>query len=169
LDIQEGASVYGFEYSEIPGNNYKEIVKNTLQRLEKFDSNRAALLREFWANFENEVRFVRNTDFSNISDEGWYSVPKGCHLEQAAVQLGNKTPDGIKYLIDQTIWVNMNDKRKAALVIHELIYREGRLPENDFKNARGVRYFNAFLHSTRFENVTAEEYSKAVAFAGFKN
>ncbi|WP_413558523.1 hypothetical protein [Bdellovibrio sp. HCB209] len=169
LDIYEGDKVYGLQPTAIAHNDFKVILKTLIDRIAKHDITRANLYRSYLQSLESEVRMVTGSDFGNIRDEGWIAIPKGCELQQAAAQFRDHSPDGVKYLINGSIWTNLNSGHRAALIMHEFIYREGLLPQNDFKNSARVRYFNAFIHSEKFKTLTAAEYWKAVNFAGFKN
>lgn len=169
LDLYEGEKIYNLKPALIQQQNFKIILSHLIDRVEKYDLTRANLYRSFLRNFDEEVRWVPDTEFGNIRDEGWIAVPQGCELKQAAAQFRVPTPDGIKYIINGSIWMYLNPTDKAALIMHEFVYREGLMPKNDFKNSARVRYFNAFIHSAKLTKASNADYKNAVKFTGFKN
>ncbi|WP_413585215.1 hypothetical protein [Bdellovibrio sp. HCB274] len=167
LDIFEGANVYGLKPTEFRiTTDYKVILNQIIDRLAKVDAERANRYRIYLNKFEEQARIVPG-EFSNIRDEGFHTVPEGCSLKQAAAQFRKHTPEGIKYIFNQTIWNEMKAPTRAALVLHELIYREALLPQYNAKSSARVRYFNAFLHSSKMNNIDFNTYVKAATFSGF--
>lgn len=167
LDIYEGKMVYKLEPLLIQQDDYRVIVSKLIDRIEKFDINRANLYRSFLRNFEKEVQMIPGSEFGNIKDEGFIALPQGCELRQAAGQFRTSTPDGIKYIFNSSIWDYMNPATRAALVMHEIVYREALLPKKGPLTSAKVRYFTAYIHSSKMARGTATDYAKAKAFAGF--
>lgn len=136
--------------------------------LESIDATRATLYRKYMKTFEVEARFVPESDFTDIPDEGFKAPPAGCSLRQIVVQYDVPTPDGIRYMINQDLWNHLSEERRAALLIHEFMYREGRLPQNNFRTSSGVRYFNALVHSTKMTTLTLQEYIRQLRAIGYQ-
>jgi hypothetical protein len=168
LDLYEGKMVYNLEPILIQQpDDYRVIVSQLIDRIEKFDTNRANLYRSFLRTFRAEAQMVPGSEFGNIKDEGFITLPQGCELRQAAGQFRTHTPEGIKYIFNSAIWNEMNSVNRAALVIHEFIYREALLPKNGPKTSAKVRYLTAFVHSKKMLSGSSKDYAKAVRFAGF--
>ncbi|QDK46648.1 hypothetical protein DOM22_16540 [Bdellovibrio sp. ZAP7] len=167
LDLYEGKMVYNLEPALIDQSDYRVIVSKLIDRIEKFDMNRSKLYRVFLKNFASEVQMIPGSEFGNIKDEGFITLPQGCELQQAAAQFRRHTPDGIKYIFNSAIWSNMNPMTRAALVLHEIVYREALMPKTGPATSAKVRYFTAYIHSTKMLNGTRADYAKAKAFAGF--
>lgn len=168
LDLYEGKMVYKLEPALIDQVDYRVIVSQLIDRIEKFDISRANLYRSFLRNFEAETQVIPGSEFGNIKDEGFITLPEGCELRQAAGQFRRHTPDGIKYIFNGAIWSNMSSMTRAALVLHELVYREALIPKDGPATSAKVRYFTAYIHSSKMVNGTRADYVKAKAFAGFK-
>ncbi len=167
LDLYEGKMVYNLEPALIQQNDYRVIVSQLIDRIAKFDLNRAKMYRVFLKNFESEVQMVPGSEFGNIKDEGFITLPEGCELRQAAGQFRTPTPEGIKYIFNTAIWNEMSHSTRAALVMHELVYREALLPKNGPKTSAKVRYFTAFIHSKKMLSGSYQDYLRAVKFAEF--
>ncbi|UYL09041.1 hypothetical protein B9G69_000435 [Bdellovibrio sp. SKB1291214] len=166
LDLYEGKMVYGLEPALIQQNDFRVIVSQLIDRIAKFDTTRANLYRSFLRNLSDEGRMVPGSEFGNIKDEGFITLPEGCSLKQAAGQFQKHTPEGIKYIFNGAIWNEMKPIPRAALVMHEFVYREVLMQKNAPPTSVKVRYFNAFIHSKKMLNSSNKEYSAAAAFAG---
>ncbi|WP_413575729.1 hypothetical protein ACLVWU_15335 [Bdellovibrio sp. HCB290] len=167
LDLYEGEEVYGLKRTDFNSfTDYKAIVIQVLKRMEKVDPVRAKNYRLVLNNFEKESKIVVG-EFGNVRDEGFLAIPEGCSLKQAAVQFRTHTPEGIKYVFNLGLWNKMSAPTKAALVLHELIYREA-LGSQNIKTSTRVRYFNAFLHSSKMDNIDYITYAQSAGFLDFK-
>lgn len=147
----------------VDGMGYEEIVNYHLDRLSIVNPTRAKFFREWFQTFEQEAERLSGITLVDIPDTGAQAIPADCELKQAAVQRADedRLPGELRYILDQDLWGRMNEFTKAALVLHELGYRERLMPayapsydieEGTMKlvnarESRYVRYFNAHLLS----------------------
>ncbi len=149
LDLYEGKNSYGLELSPVPGKDYNDVLEQVLLRLDRLNPIRANLYRGFLKDFEKESRFIPNSNFTDIPDVGdGIPYPKECEVVQAVAQFRQVTPQGLRYLINQDLWAQLSAYQKAALTLHELVYRETYEANNNIENSQGVRYFTGYLFST---------------------
>lgn len=170
LDMYEGRVTYEFNLTPAHGKTLAEIFEERVHTLDRWNPERAQIYREYFRSFAKEVKFLPpNNGFINIGDEGWATVPVGCELRQIVVQQDIPTPEGIRYFVNRDLWDQLSEESKAALLLHEFIYREGRQPRNNFRNSSGVRYFNALIHSDKMPQMTLHQYLDNLRFVGFQN
>ncbi|MNK83311.1 hypothetical protein D3C87_1031170 [compost metagenome] len=101
-------------------------------------------------------------------EEGWASMEPGCERQQAVVQFKNPNINGFRYFVDANIWNKLDEQNKAALALHEFIYREGLSDANDFTNSLGVRYFNSVLHSSLMKDLSLQKYIETLQKVGLQ-
>jgi hypothetical protein len=168
LDLYEGRATSGFAYVPVAGRDYSEILLQRIKTLERWNPRRAELYRTYFKEFGKEALFVPEGQFAPVGDTGPAVYPKECELKQVVVQWDRPTPSGYRYFINQDLWEPMPAEQKAALLLHEFIYREGRLPQNDFGNSLGARYFTAYLHSDLIGKSTLKSYLDQLRYVGFQ-
>ncbi len=136
----------------------EDRVQYLIDRLEEKDFYRAELYRLWFKDFFKETQFIRGQKLYPVPDVGFTYIPKECSLDLAVYQ---KTPDfrlKYRYTISQDIWDQLDTLNKAALIVHELIYREASLPENHHQTSESARFFNGWLNSTVFAEVVPQDY-----------
>lgn len=159
FDLYESQNSYGLELSPIPGTDYIKILEQVLSRLDRHNPLRANLYRSFLKDFEKESRFIPDSNFTEIPDVGaGVPYPKECVVVQAVAQFRQITPQGLRYLINQDLWVQLSPYQKAALTLHELVYREAYEANNNIENSLGVRYFTGYLFSTTAQTDSLKGY-----------
>lgn len=168
LDLYEAQKLFQWQLIPARGSSTEEIFEERIKGLEVRDPVRAALYRDFMRSFSHEARFVADSDFTDVPDEGFKAPPKGCQLRQIVVQYDKPAPDGTRYMINESLWNAISNENRAALLLHEFIYREGRLPENSFKTSSGVRYLNGLIHSTKMKDLSIQEYITHLRATGFQ-
>lgn len=83
----------------------------------------------YWKLFNIERRYrnsfrLTNLDLSNITtDYGDVQLPASCELEQVAL-LTNINTGRERLYIDKKRWKQLNEHNKAALILHEYLYKE---------------------------------------------
>lgn len=139
--------------------NYKDRVKQILDRWQKISPLRVEQYLIWLEAFESEATFISKVDLPNINDEGIVVKPKDCEIHQIAIQLDEQDLGAAykRYTINKDLWDLLDESNKAALVLHELIFREAINSENQ-KSIR-VRFLNGILLSLS----TVEEYFYASA------
>src|SRR3989344_451437 len=152
-----------------PSLSVDEKIELVLGRLEKLNSQRAKLYREYVRTFLSEVEFT-DEDLTNLADTGGVSIPRGCKLELAVIQNKNPRPpiEDYRYKINEPLWRAMDNDTKAGLILHEVIYRElihQTCPQQDSKT---TRYFNGLVSSTQFADMKLRPYIELLATLGFE-
>ena len=138
--------------------DWKSLVQLVIERVRPRSELRYQLYKKWFSSFESEALFLKNADFTQVSDTAHIAVPRGCQFEQAAVQ---KTPEfrgDPRYYISADIWAHMNDTQRAGLVLHEIIYREA-LGYGHTYSSR-VRYFLGKLASNEIAKMNDLEFVK---------
>lgn len=168
LDLYEAREVQTFQLDLIEGYSYQEVLDKMISRLEAINPTRAQLYRSYAQTFEQETRMISGAEFTDVPDRGWGVLPRGCQLVQGAVQYKRPSIAGYRYFINKDVWDSMNNTNRAALVLHELIYREGLLPENGFQSSNGVRLLNGYLHSKNMRDLNIKKYVELIQRSGLQ-
>lgn len=135
-----------------------ERVQYLLGKIEKVNPSRAALYRGWYASFMGESEFLDGVELTPVPDIGLGIKPKNCDLELAVFQ---REPDALnkkRYVISLDLWNSLDNLNKAALIIHEITYRELIEVGSMHQTSESTRYFNSALHSEKFEYLTIQEY-----------
>ncbi|WP_413944343.1 hypothetical protein [Bdellovibrio sp. HCB-162] len=135
-----------------------ERVEYLLTKFDKHNKSRAALYRRWYKEFFNEAEFIPNAKFNPTGDIGFGYIPKNCSLEQVIFQRAPNILNQFRYLINLDLWQALSIENQAALVMHELIYRELTLPPNIHESSEAARYFNALLNSEQFQKLSYQQY-----------
>ena len=170
LDVFEAQEVYGLRVRLPQSLDYVGQAREMIERFTQHSPRRARLYSQWLETFMSEVQFVDNIDFKNVADEGLVvGLPKGCELKQAAVQVKNPPyPFGRRYYIDRPLWDSLDSFNKAALITHEIIYRE--VIEQDFprKDSVRVRYVNAVMMSEQVLEMQLRDFLLMLQSSGFQ-
>lgn len=105
LDFYEGRTRRGIQRSMFGSRDHMAQIGEVLERLRPFDPERAA---RYW---KESREFQSNTDFQpgvflvKINDSFHLSFPKGCEVEQIAVQTPPRFPeDKARFLVSRDLW-----------------------------------------------------------------
>lgn len=146
-DVFEAEDRHGLKPEFSTKSTELEKAEEIIRRIEKLNPRRAqiylAWLKEFYAN----TKFIKGRDLVDIPDTGAGAIPSGCQIKQLIVQDQPRLPGDKLYTISEDLWKNLSADHKAAALVHELILREARLPENAHFNSQFSRYLNAHLHN----------------------
>lgn len=150
LDSYEGKDFYKLTYDFPQENSWKGIVEHILvNRLQKYSPIRAKRYMMWLDTFMNseEIDFVTGKTLNDVPDSNHISTPNNCVLKQIAIQRSDKELSwgGKRYTIDLDLWVKLDEKQKAVLVLHEIILREAILAKQE--NSIPTRYLNSYLFS----------------------
>lgn len=75
----------------------------------------------------------------DIQDSLVRVFPRGCKIEQIAIQKEPAFPEDKRFTVSKDLWDLLDEDNKAGLVLHEIIYREALLyGHEDSVNARYV-------------------------------
>jgi hypothetical protein len=128
-----------------------------IKRLERLSPIRAKMYHDQAHNFFNEASLIPNAELAPIEDVYNWATPDGCVLKQIAVQHVPQFPLDKRYLVSKDLWDTLDEDSKAALILHEVIYREG--ISLGFTNSVSVRYLNSLIFSHELDKVTPTDFA----------
>lgn len=164
LDYYEGEKLRGIKASlGSPKLSYQKKVELALNRLQSMSPTRARAYKEQFKNFSYESALVKNVQFTEIEDAAFLFFPKGCQVEQVAIQKIPIFPEDKRFYIQEEIWNAMNNDHKAGLVLHEIIYREAL--KYGHVNSTRARYFNSWISSATFQDLTFLKFVQILNFS----
>ena len=147
VDLYE-AQLDGRKLDFGPNNlSYKEKVLYTLDRWSTISPLRMEQYEKWLSEFENETRFIPGIELPNVPDEGIIAKPQGCELAQIVIQLSDRDLGTAykRYTVSKDLWDLLDENNRAALVLHELIFREAILANKPV--SMRVRFLNGLLLS----------------------
>ncbi|MBL7687661.1 MAG: hypothetical protein JNJ49_06470 [Bdellovibrionaceae bacterium] len=162
LDLYEGRTIRAFQLDLGPGPSFNEHLELILKRLEAFSPRRAQRYREQAASFLHEARFLTGVDLGDIGDADPIVVPVGCTPKPVVNQREPEFPGDPRYIVQSEIWNALDESSKAALILHELVYRE--LKQD---TSLRTRYFVSMISSTEWVNLTTLTYFDLSRRVGF--
>ncbi len=162
LDLYEGRTIRAFQLDLGPGPSFTEHLELVLNRLEAFSPRRAQRYREQAASFLSEARFLTGVDLGDIGNANPIVVPGGCTPKPVVNQREPEFPGDPRYIVQAEIWNALDENSKAALILHELVYRE--LKQD---TSLRTRYFVSMISSTEWANLTALTYFALSQRVGF--
>ncbi|MFN8790615.1 MAG: hypothetical protein ACK5Y2_04085 [Bdellovibrionales bacterium] len=129
LDLHE-AEQLDIEIDMGPAPDFVGKIEYVLKRLEKVSYARSHIYRAMIADFlTKDTQWVQNSVMPMIDDVKLTTFPRGCLLVQVAVQrpLEQKNvPNARTYIVDRDLFQLLDEESKAALLLHEVMYREAR-------------------------------------------
>lgn len=138
------------------GQSLDGKVGNIISRLSRLDPERADLYSSYYETFMSEV-ISTNDNLEDVKDSFHLTMPNDCEVKQFAIQLGDSfSIPGKRYLINQQLWDLVDTNTKAALVMHEIIYRDAL--QSGHRDSISTRAFNALLLSEDFTELSKSEY-----------
>lgn len=141
LDYYEASSL-GLKLGANSQVNFKQEVKNQLDAFAKIDKKTADQYQKRFTSILEEIEFKKNIALSNIPDSSHEALPAGCSLKQIAIRRSESSLKKL-FLVDKTLWESLDDKNKAGLILHEIIY------EHFFflgeKNSKKARFMTTLL------------------------
>ncbi|WP_413584378.1 hypothetical protein [Bdellovibrio sp. HCB274] len=120
-----------------------------IERIKNVNPTRYERYKGFLATFLGETRFIKGQELIDIPDSDHPSYPENCKVQQVATQRVPLTSQDARYLINNDLWEKMDLTNQAALVLHEIIYREQILV--GINTSATTRFINSAL----WANVTA--------------
>jgi hypothetical protein len=163
-DLYEGREIDGITYEFGPANlDALGQVRVALARMARLNPTRAKKYMAQAEAFVTDTKWVSGKKLIDVPDTGIGFVPNHCNLEQVAIQ--DLQPFGDKrYLVNEDLYKAMGTKSQAALILHEILYRE----YGPGTSSVPVRKFNAFLWSHKAKAATLLEYYKQIWPLKFK-
>ena len=149
LEIMEG-TVQGEQFRYSPRRAYLEKADDLINRVAAADPARAQKYRGWLAQWRNDIQWHPELDTYQPNDQGAMKLPlKLCRLRIAIVQNHDPETGFLKYWINPFVWHNLDEDQKAALVLHELLYRDliEDSPANPNLNSNFIRQVNLRIHT----------------------
>jgi hypothetical protein len=166
LDLFESEQIRGLTFDDsLLGADEFATVANIIARIEARDPYLAGILTERLTAWLTESRLLPNSHLPDVNDSFSVVIPVGCELAQLAVQREPQFPGDPFYLIDKSLWDVMANRDRAALVLHEIIYRYARTLGQ--MNSINVRFYNATMSSTSAAAISGLEYVKFLETVDF--
>ncbi|MFL5815761.1 MAG: hypothetical protein ACJ763_19490 [Bdellovibrionia bacterium] len=130
------------------GVDYKAKLQSVFKKWSQVSPLRMKRYQAWLDSFESESRFIPDSSLPNVGDEGIISIPQGCEIRQVAIQLADQDLGSFykRYTITKDLWDRMDESNRAALVLHELIFREA--IATGHRVSLRVRYLNGILLSS---------------------
>ncbi|MES2801165.1 MAG: hypothetical protein V4654_01625 [Bdellovibrionota bacterium] len=167
LDVYEGRESRGLQSNlGDPNEDFMLKIDRALNKLSRIAPYRSTTYRKLFNTFFSETKFLSGVNLIYIPDTGAVSLKKGCVLEQAAYQKEPSFEETKRYFISQDLWDVMDNNSKAALILHEIVYREAISLEQNTSVA--VRYLNSYITSTQIDTMTQREFVHKLFLSGFK-
>jgi len=166
LDIFEGRDLRTLPLNlGAPNEDFHAKIDRILALLAKVAPLRAKKYQELYKSFFDEADFMQGVDLVLIPDAENIASPTGCQYEQTAIQQEPQFPGDKRYFFNADIWDHLDGNSRAALILHEIIYREGIFWGQD--NSKAVRYLVEVITSTEMLDMTEAKFTDLVFAAGF--
>ncbi len=155
LDLLEGELHGRKPWSALKGLNGDQILEKVIQRGKKFCPDK-------FANYSNFVNVLKKSSHvldwpkkGLITQDYHAQLPKGqCLTKQAVYQWRDGAtygPGQSRFYFDQNVWKSLEGLDRAALILHELMYRLYIIDQNRYQaNSDAIRPGIAFLFSEDF-------------------
>ncbi|UXR65881.1 hypothetical protein EZJ49_06420 [Bdellovibrio bacteriovorus] len=129
-----------------------------ISRLDSYDGGRAAQYKSWALSFFNEAQWIHDAAFNQTPDLGMVIIPNDCRLEQVIFQRNPSVLNKTRYMIDENLWSQLDSDNQAALIVHEIIYREFMNSVTKELASERIRIFNLVAHTNALQGLTLPEY-----------
>ncbi|MBC7421484.1 MAG: hypothetical protein H7328_12225 [Bdellovibrio sp.] len=173
LDSFESRTLRGHNVSlGAPGVSVEEKVLVALGRDAALDSPRAARYIKWYRHFDAGITW-RDTPLPATPDVDPSLIPKGCNIEQIAIQR-NTAKNIVWYeygpavTINTALWSALDNDQKAVLILHEIFYHEALFSE--LISAEPIRYLNSLYFADMIQDSakTPLAYAELLHSLGYK-
>lgn len=133
--------------------SYMDIIHQEIARIEQHFPKVAKHLTVELSKLQASLYFKEDYQVPEIQDENIYhSLP--CKVRQLAVQWTENSPYGRVYWINARYFPRLDARNKAALILHELVYRlfVSNFPKEEL-NSRPVRQYVGLFMSEEFDQL----------------
>jgi len=166
VDIYEASTERAIQLDLGPSNlDVSAKVKMAIDRLERLSPLRAKMYQSQADDFDKDTAFISSAQLTPIADVFNWEVPDGCELKQIAIQHTPEFPQDKRYLVSKDLWDLLDSNSKAALILHEVIYREAL--SNGIQNSVSVRYFNSLLFSHELDRMSIKDFVSTLQLLPF--
>lgn len=132
---------------------FSDLVLQQINRIgRRLPRVKTALMYEY-IKLSESLYFTDDKNVPEIQDEETYTINNNCVLRQLAVQWGQSSPHGRIYLINTHYFLSLDTHNRAALLLHELVYRlfSMHYPRQSL-TSREVRQYVRFFLSEEFDH-----------------
>lgn len=133
-----------------------EQAVEALAPLQNLDPARYARLRIRVEGFMADTVLMPDADLEDISDSEELFIPKDCDVEQIVIRRKNILPKEKRFVVNKTLWDEMDEQNQAALILHEVIYEEHFLAGEP--NSLTARYLTGLLMSEERRQFSLKDY-----------
>lgn len=158
LDLFEAENVYGGQIDQSHARTVEERINYIFDKLKTLNPYRTSLYRNWFSTFFKETEFVSNASLGPVPDLGKVTIPNGCDIKQVVFQRQPNQLNSHRYTINLRWWNQLTVPDQAAMILHELIYRELALPPNMHTTSEFSRHLNGWVNTTDFQNTNIEKY-----------
>jgi hypothetical protein len=179
FDFYEAPALYTFslEGKLATDLSVDERVLKKLEQIGQYDMVFAFNLKDEYEIFKNRHNKVETAKISEAYDSGSVvKVDEKCEKRQFAINRLDASSDEYMYLIDKDLWNLADNRTKAALILHEIIYisklKSYRLASEEIlerlkiakylSTSYSIRYYNAYIHSAQFGSTPYLEYRRTI-------
>jgi hypothetical protein len=127
-----------------------------LNRFARLDPERAGRYLQKAKTFVNDSRLVPGYVLLDIPDSNHIGLEDGCQLEQLVAYIPPRFPQDKPYIINEDLWKRLDNDNKAAVILHEIVYRE--LKILGATNSSEARYLNSMILSNLIDGYTVAAY-----------
>lgn len=121
-----------------------DLIKEIAPRLHDIYSKRLK-------NLNGEIDYKADVELTDIPDSKHLFVPaaKDCKVLQIAIRKAKVDGTEKRFLIQKSLWDQLNSANKAGLLIHEIIYEHlSKMGEEDSRKARKI---NAYIFNDKID------------------
>jgi hypothetical protein len=137
-----------------------EKVAFSLTRLKRLDQARADKYQRLANTFFARAHYVAAATLPDTRDYGDLPNDPQCAPRQIVLQKRAVVSSGAEFLIVQSLWDRLDDDRRAALVLHEVIYEDA--IARGHKNSLNTQLFVALLSSSLLDRYSSLQYNQMI-------
>lgn len=159
LDLYEVSQRHGLVPALSAKTTAVEKAVDLLSRLNSLDPARAKTYRMWAQDFMGSASFMTSAnEFVKTPDAGLVTLPVGCKLEQLVFQRNPSILNKSRYIVNSALWNQLDADNQAALLVHEVIYREFINSLSFEVTSERIRTFNALIHADGLQGLSQESY-----------
>lgn len=133
-------------------------VNYLLAKIARINPSRARLYTQWYKTFFAEAQFLPDIHLNPIPDLGLADPERNCNLQEVVFQREPSVLNQFRYTIDKDLWSSLSQMDQAALIMHELIYREMAMPPSFQQTSEESRYLNALVNSVEIQTMSTGDY-----------
>jgi hypothetical protein len=135
-----------------------DLVSEYIDRLRAINPSRADLYRHWLSQFFSEANLLPGIRLVDVPDTGEGYYPENCEMKQIAVQKIPKFPGEKRYTVSKDLWDQMDNRHKAALILHELVLRDAVGEDSGNTNSVNARYFHGMIMANALRELSLQQY-----------